>query len=209
MRAGFRAVWAALIAMSVMSAMAGEASAASGHVYIMRGIAGMFSNGMDEIAAKLKRRGVDATVHAHGEYDRLATEAAALHRKSHGPIVIIGHSLGADAAVEMAELLKQARVPVALVVTFSPTLVMPAPTNVAQIVNYYQAGSIFRGRITPAPGFHGSIRNVNLDGAAGINHFNMDDAERLQNETIAKVLAITGGRRATASAAATPTKSTQ
>lgn len=205
MRLGMRAFGVALVAMSVVGASA--ASARSGHVYIMRGFTGMFSTGMDELGAELRTRGVDASVHSYAAYGDLATEAAATYRKDHAPIIIIGHSMGADSAVSMADELKQARVPVALVVTFSPSDVEPAPANVAQVVNYYQAGSIWRGRITAAPGFHGRIRNVNLDGDASINHLNIDDAARLHKETIAKILAITGTRRhVPGTAAALPAK---
>src|SRR5262245_20954999 len=124
MRFGVKAFGASLVALSALCGLSSEASA-GGHVYVMRGFTGMFSTGMDQLATKLRARGVDATVHPYGAYNSLATEAAALYRRTHGPIVIIGHSMGADSAISMAEELRQNRVPVALIVTFSPSNVSP------------------------------------------------------------------------------------
>ena len=44
--------------------------------------------------------------------------------------------------------------------------------------------------MVPAPGFRGSLTNVNLDSAADINHFNIEKADRLHAETIARISAI-------------------
>jgi hypothetical protein len=49
----------------------------------------------------------------------------------------MGHSLGADAAIYMAEKMKKLGAPVALVATFGPTTNLVAPSNVGQVVNYY------------------------------------------------------------------------
>ena len=49
----------------------------------------------------------------------------------------MGHSLGADAAIYMAEKMKTLGAPVALVVTFGPTTNLAAPSNVAQVINYH------------------------------------------------------------------------
>jgi len=48
----------------------------------------------------------------------------------------MGHSLGEDAAIYMAEKMKTLGAPVALVVTFWPTMNLVAPSNVSQVLNY-------------------------------------------------------------------------
>ena len=160
-------------------------------VYLLKGLADIFSSGMDFLQAKLQARGIAGEVHSHSEAEELAHSAIAKWRSgSHGPIIIIGHSLGADAAIAMAQRLGAAGVPVALLVTFSPVDSAPASANVARAVNYFQLGSTWHGQITKGPGFHGTLENVDLAQTPGITHFNMEKAEPLHAATIAKVLML-------------------
>ena len=103
--------------------------------------------------------------------------------------------------MQMAQVLNQAKVPVALVVGFGPTLHLKTPANVARVVNYYQAHSAWNGTFTAGPGFRGSLVNINLDSAADVTHFNIEKNPRLHNETIARVMAIMGPRRSPAAPA--------
>jgi hypothetical protein len=102
-----------------ITALSGRAQA-SGHVYLLRGLAGIFSTGLNVLDEKLLQRDYNATVHPYDFYNSLAEEAARLQKSGKGPI-IMGHSLGADAAIYMAEKMKTLGAPVALVVTFVPT----------------------------------------------------------------------------------------
>ena len=158
---------------------------------------------------KCKARGIRASAHGHGEYPTLAADAAKLAKSGKGPIVIIGHSLGADAAVYMANEMKTLGAPVALLVLFSPTTDLAIPSNVRQVVNYYQSNSAWWGKATKGAGFHGSIANINLDKAADVTHFNIESLDRLQNQAMGRITAHTGTGRplpsATATASASPT----
>jgi pimeloyl-ACP methyl ester carboxylesterase len=171
---------------------AGKASANRPYqVYLLKGLADIFSSGMDFLQAKLRARGIVGEVHSHSEWDTLAQSAIAKWRSgSHGPIIIIGHSLGADAAILMADRLGEAQVPVALLVTFSPVDSGPAAANVARAVNYFQSNSAWHGQITRGPGFHGMLENIDLAQAPGITHFNIEKADNLHAATVAKVLAL-------------------
>jgi hypothetical protein len=82
----------------------------------------------------------------------------------------MGHSLGADAAIFMAEKVKALGAPVALVVTFGPTINLVAPSNVSQVVNYYTGNTL----VAKGSGFRGTISNINLNGAGDINHLNVE-----------------------------------
>src|SRR5271155_2783266 len=83
-------------------------AASRAHVYLLRGLMNIFSLGMDTLADELNRRGVYATVDNHADWQSLAEQAAANYKAGkEGPIIIIGHSLGADAAMEMASYLGQ------------------------------------------------------------------------------------------------------
>ena len=170
-----------------LTTLSGSAHAA-GHIYLLRGLAGIFSTGLDALDEKLIRRGYAATVHSHDSYDSLAVEAARLQKSGRGPIIIIGHSLGADAAIFMAERMKAAGASVALVVTFGPTMSLAAPSNVSQVVNYYTGNT----PITRGPGFRGAISNVNLNTAPDINHLNIEKSDRLHASVISKIQTIAG-----------------
>ena len=121
---------------------------------------------------KLVQRGYNATVHPHDFYNSLAEEAARLQKSGKGPIIIMGHSLGADAAIYMAEKMKTLGAPVALVVTFGPTTNLVAPSNVHQVINYYTGNTL----VSKGPGFRGSISNINLNSAPDTNHMNIEKA---------------------------------
>ncbi len=161
---------------------------ASGHIYLLRGLAGIFSTGLDTLDEKLLQRGYAATIHSHDSYDSLAAEAARLQKGGKGPIIIIGHSLGADAAIFMAEKMKAAGTRVALIVTFGPTMNLVAPSNVSQVINYYTGNTL----VTKGPGFKGAISNINLNAAPDINHLNIEKSNRLQANVISKIQAIAG-----------------
>ena len=171
------------------------------HVYLMRGLMNIFSLGMDTLAEELNRRGVYATVDNHADWESLADQAAARYKAgTEGPIIIIGHSLGADAAMEMAAYLGRRGVPVALVVPFDGTDGYAASSNVGRVLNLSQHYWMSRG-----PGFHGSLVNVDLRGDPNIDHLNIDKSPRLHARVIAEVLSIAGSHRMPAPGVTTPT----
>ena len=109
------------------------------HVYLLRGLMNIFSLGMDTLAEELNRRGVYATVDNHADWESLADSAAANYKAGkEGPIILIGHSLGADAVMAMAAYLGRRGVPVALVVPFDGTASFAASANVARVLNLTQ-----------------------------------------------------------------------
>lgn len=179
-----------------LTALSGTAQAA-GHIYLLRGLAGIFSTGLDALDEKLVRRGYNATVHGYDYYESLAIEAARLQKSGKGPIIIMGHSLGADAAIFMAEKMKTLGAPVALVVTFGPTTNLVAPSNVSQVVNYYTGNT----RVTKGAGFRGALSNIDLNSAADINHMNIEKNDRLHSSVISKIQGIIGHRQASPAAA--------
>ncbi len=165
---------------------------AAGHVYLLRGLANVFSTGLDDLDEKLTKRGITATVHNHLESDTLAEQAAHLQKAGKGPIVIVGHSLGADAAVSMAERMKELGATVALIVTFGANGKLTAPSNVRRVVNYYLGSAV----VVPGPGFKGTISNINLDGDSRINHLNIEKSNHLHLNVIPKIQAVVRGSHA-------------
>jgi len=153
----------------------------------------IFSLGMDTLAEELSRRGVYATVHNHTEWQSLADQAAANYRAGkEGPIILIGHSLGADAVMEMAAYLGRKGIPVALVVPFDGTQSFAASENVGRVVNLTQREYAYMRR---GPGFHGSLANVDVSSDPNIDHINIDKSPRLHARVISEVLAVVGSHR--------------
>lgn len=172
------------------AAPAPRARGGSGHVYLLRGLLNVFSLGMDDLAAKLQARGVAATVHNHAEWQSLADEIAAKYKAGkHGPIVLIGHSLGADAVMIQAEYLGKKGVPVALVVPFDGTGSYAASPNVSRVMNLTQRDYAYMRR---GNGFRGQLQNIDVSKDSSIDHINIDKSARLHNMVVASVLGVLG-----------------
>src|SRR5262249_53074697 len=131
----------------------------SSSIHLLKGLAGIFPTGLDVLDEKLVQRGYNATVHPYDFYNSLAEEAARLQKSGKGPIIIMGQTLGADAAFYMAEKMKTLGAPVAVVVTFWPTTNLVAPSNAGEVVNYYTVNIL----VSKGAGFKGSISNINLN----------------------------------------------
>src|SRR5271155_586380 len=188
--------WAAVVilAAATMAALGSSRGMAQSraHVYLFRGLGDVFSTGMDTLAAELNTRGVYATSHSHNDWKSIADRAAADYKAGkEGPIILVGHSLGADAVMEMADYLGDKGVPVALVVPFDGTQSFPASGNVGRVLNFTQRDYAF---MRPGPGFRGSLTNVDLRSDPGIGHLDIDEVPQLHARVIAEVLAIVGGR---------------
>jgi len=174
------------------------------HVYLLRGLMNIFSLGMDTLAEQLNRRGVYATVHGYGEWQALADRAAVDFKAGkEGPIILIGHSLGADAVMEMAAYLGRKGIPVALLVPFDGTKSYAASDNVAHVLNLTQRDYAYMRK---GPGFHGTLNNVDVSSDPNIDHINIDKSPRLHARVVSEVLAVVGGgHRLATPGAAKPT----
>jgi hypothetical protein len=182
-----------VLALGMMLALGSSPGTAQSraHVYLFRGLADIFSTGMDTLCDELNKRGVYATSHSHTEWKSLADRAAQDYKAGkEGPIILIGHSLGADAVMEMADYLGDKGVPVALVVPFDGTQSFPASGNVARVVNLTQRDY---AHMRAGPGFRGSLSNVDVSSDPSIDHLNIDKSPRLHARAISEVLAVVGG----------------
>jgi Thioesterase domain len=170
---------------------------ARAHVYLLRGLMNIFSLGMDTLAEDLKGHEVYATVDGYSGWQTLADQAAADYKAGkEAPIILIGHSLGADAVMEMAAYLGRKSVPVALVVPFDCTKSFTASDNVARVLNLTHGGTptYMRG----GPGFHGTLANVDVSSDPSIDHINIDKSPQLHARVVAEVLAVIGNHKSPA-----------
>src|SRR5690606_18661297 len=70
---------------------------ADAQIYLLRGLANVFSRGMDEMAAKLTAEGFSPVVINHRGWQNVADTIARNHQGGRtAPIILIGHSLGAN-----------------------------------------------------------------------------------------------------------------
>lgn len=185
----FSRVWAVCLSVVAVLAVALAAPAYAKskqpqpRVYLLRGLANIFSLGMDDLAAKLNARGIKASVHSYADWQVLSNYAVeqASTGKRRTPVIIIGHSLGADAAVYMGNKVSAAGVPVPLVVTFDPVTPTTASAKIGKVVNYYQSGG--SGKPVSGP----RVENIDLTGSTALSHFNIEKAGELHQRVIGMI----------------------
>lgn len=182
----------------------------AGSVYLIRGWVGLFSSGIDDLAAKLTDQGVTARVFQHSQCQELASSMAEHYKAVHQaePICLIGHSFGSDDALIIAGELDKIGVPVQLIVTLDPVDQTTVPKNVEFCYNYWMPGvfgnsNFLRGiPLKQAPGSAGRLVNVNLNEEGRdlkdplLNHINIDEGHRLQQRIIDHVLEVCPQRSA-------------
>jgi len=121
-----------------------------GRVYMFRGLNGVFSTGLDKIGHQLAREGFTVAVMQYDDWPQAEAEIRGSASKS--PLVLVGHSWGADDAIQLAQSLAAAPTqPITLLLTLDPVTPPPVPSNVRSVVNLYQTNLI----LDHTPWFHG------------------------------------------------------
>lgn len=171
------------------------ASQSHGRIFLLRGLLNVFSLGMDTLARKIRAKGMPAEVTNFTNWRGYATVIVSQYRtdKSLEPLVIIGHSLGADSAIDMANYLGANGVPVRLVVSFDG--VHDGHTvgrGIAEVINYYKADGVGK-QVRAGASFTGKLTNVDVSDRKGIDHLNIEKSPVLHAEVLAKLSAIFAG----------------
>ena len=169
----------------------------TGEVYLLRGLANVFSRGMDTLGAKMVRAGLDARVFNHAAWEELAYN---IHlRNKYGkvsyPIIIMGHSLGANATFRMAKYLGDRGIRVQYAVAFDGTQRLVATSNVRRAINYYLPNDSKSNVIRKGPGFKGTIKNINVSRVPGIKHTTVEKQAKFHNDVLKRTLSYTRKRR--------------
>ena len=171
---------------AAFSAAKPGAEASRPHVYLMRGLLNIFSLGMDQLAAAIQSHGIAADVYNHTVADSVVANIVAQYRAGdHGPYILVGHSLGADAVMTMAQSLSAQGVPLALVIPVDGTGSYAAPKNVACVLNLTQRSYAY---MRPGSGFRGKLQNVDMSGEPGIDHLTIDKSPRVQSIALNSIL---------------------
>ena len=172
------------------------------HVYFIRGFLNVFSKGLDDMSGQLAKNGIKSIVHGHMSGTSVRAQLLA-DRKKMGkrpnPVVIIGHSFGANAALSVSSLLAADGIPVDLVITIDPTVGGPLTPNVRRYVNYHFAGNNL-GVPLSSPKLGKRISNIDLSkrkdiAGAGDDHWTVTSNKALQKEILAAIRRQVGRRR--------------
>jgi hypothetical protein len=162
------------------------------HVYLMRGLMNIFSLGMDQLAGQIAGSGIDASVYNHSVAESVVGSIVQRYRGGdHGPYILVGHSLGADAVMTMTQQLNLQGVPVALVVPFDGTGSYTTPSNVACVLNFTQRAYAY---MQAGAGFHGKLSNVDVSSDTSIDHVTIDKSPRLQTLALTAILQAAHGQ---------------
>jgi fermentation-respiration switch protein FrsA (DUF1100 family) len=172
---------------------ADKITAPRGRAYLFRGVAGLiYSRGIDKLAARIRRDGIPASVDTYLLWRPTADAAVRDYRRDPQPITLIGHSMGGDAALDFAEYLNAAHIPVSLLVTYDPSRIADdVPPNVARYINIYQSSNIMGGgNVVQGSRFHGHYASYNLKDHTEIIHINIEKENRIQDQLAEKVLQL-------------------
>ena len=175
-----------------------------GNVYLLRGWIGVFSYGINDLTTKINRAGVRANVYQDDQWDSLGEKIRERYVSAprHEPLVLIGHSYGADDVLRVSQRLGAAGITVDLVVTLDPVSPPEVPANVRRCYNLYQSNAVldklpmFHGiPLTQAVGSHGELKNLDVRKdrtdllEPGTNHFNIEKKGKIHDEVLKEVLA--------------------
>ena len=175
----------------------------AGNAYLLRGFIGVFSEGVDNLGREIDRSGVRAHVYQDDQWAALARTIAREYqgKRDAEPLVLIGHSYGADDVIRIARELDKANVPVALLVTLDPVTPPPVPKNVREALNIYQSNGAWdalpflRGVPVKADAqFVGRLDNFDIRKdrrdllEPGTDHFNIEKKGAVHEEVVGNVL---------------------
>ena len=175
---------------------AATAKAPRGSVYLLRGLANVFSLGLDDLNDQLHAKGVtNSVVTNYTAWEDIARQIEAQYKvdKAHAlPVILMGHSFGADSTLLLAAELAKYRISVALIVNFDAVTEIPVPDNVVHMLNFYESHDNGLS-LAPAHGFHGRLENIDVVKIdSSIGHLNIEKSQRLHARAIAEVLKVLG-----------------
>ncbi len=176
-----------------LAANPAKAAAPDAHVYLLRGVLNIFSLGLDDIAARLRQQGINATVDNYLSWESLADEAAAEYRSGRArTIILVGHSSGATVLPNMAARLDQLGAPVTLAIGLDSVFQTSVAGHVGRYLNFYVANGAGT-QVGKTSQFHGALENVDV-GRMGVGHLTIDKDLAMQQKVIGAIDAVVFSR---------------
>lgn len=175
-----------------------------GNAYLLRGFIGVFSTGINDLTDKLNEIGVRAHVYQTDQWPALARRIQRewLKTDSPEPLILIGHSYGADDAIRIARRLDRHGIQVDLLITLDPVTPPRVPDNVKLAYNIYQSNGPWDRlpwlRGVPLDPAREGAKVINVDIRTdrtdllepGTDHFNIEKKQSIHEEVIAQVLRV-------------------
>ena len=195
--------WSSLRAAAIAVLLLGLPLASSGaqaagapsqaHVYLVRGLLNVFSLGMDELAARLQRQGISASVHNHLAWASIADDAAAEYKSGRvKTIILVGHSSGATCLPDIVDRLSRQGVPVKLAIGLDSVFHTSLNGRVGRYINFYVANGAGT-RVEKSRNFQGTLENVDVEAVPGVSHLTIDKNELIQQKVLAAIDAVALG----------------
>lgn len=168
-----------------------------GQVYTMRGLGGVFSRGMNRLEDTLENdHSIRTSSTIWYKFNNLSDFIIKNHKNNtlQGPIILIGHSLGANEQIKVAKNLARENIAVDLLLTVDAVAPIAVPANVKNVFNIYKPGLIpmISGRAPKAADpaqTHIDNYDVTKIKNLYVNHITIDKNNRMQKIMLDKVLA--------------------
>jgi hypothetical protein len=153
-----------------------------GEVHTMLGGLGLFSTGMKELSTSVVDK-YEIPAPSDMWYNAGAVSRNIItyyqKHKNHRPIILVGHSLGANEQIKVARNLDRAGVPVDLLITVDAVSQTIVPPNVKHALNFYKSGYVpmFSGlKLRAINPEKTQVENINVAALKGVavNHFTID-----------------------------------
>lgn len=171
-----------------------------GEVHTMLGGLGVFSTGMKELSSSVERvyhiPAPSEMWYNAGNVVRAVETYYRSHPNHHHPIILVGHSLGANEQIAVARQLNRKGISVDLLVTVDAVSRIYVPANVKYVMNFYKPGIVpmFSGlRLKAEAPEKTTIDNINVNNLKGIrvNHFTIDKEPVVQAMIMDKIKKVT------------------
>ncbi len=181
-----------------------------GRVYLFRGFIGVFSTGMNSLGETLNKEGVTTFVYQSDQWTQVADAIADRYKLApeREPVVLVGHSYGADNILNIAQRLKDKDVKLDLIITLDPVTPPKVAPNIVKVVNLYQPSALdklpwLRGIPLEAEKPNTVVlQNMNIRGErkdlldADLNHFNIEKKPKIHAEIIKQIKDVCVTRQA-------------
>jgi hypothetical protein len=170
-----------------------------GEVHTMLGGLGIFSTGMKELSSSIvETYNIPAPSNMWynaGGVTRSIVDYYYAHKK-HRPIILVGHSLGANEQIKVARNLNKSGIPVDLLVTIDAVSQTVVPANVKHVMNFYKPGYVpmFSGlKLRAQEPSKTRVENINVARLKNVtvNHFTIDKHPLVQAMIMDEVKRIT------------------
>lgn len=171
-----------------------KASTAGAPVFVLRGMWGIFSSGMDSLADELNADGVNAVSVAFDPWREYTASIIKAYRAHPYPIALVGHSWGANTILLIAYELNKHHIPVALLVFYDITESARIPPNVQWVIDY-RSDTFLGGHLTVVGG-NGFTGKIDKIVRTDLDHVQIDKAEDLHAQTIAAIEKVLGEKTA-------------